>query len=55
MKDRWIIMLVIVILVLATVTIILLDETEIDDSINYIEQSLAIMIFLLNFIGSRSI
>ncbi len=37
MKDRWIIMLVIVILVLATVTIILLDETEIDDSINYIE------------------
>ena len=27
MKDRWIIMLVIVILVLATVTIILLDET----------------------------
>ena len=37
MKDRWIIMLVIVILVLATVTIILSDETEIDDSINYIE------------------
>lgn len=37
MKDRWIIMLVIVILVLATVTMILLDETEIDDSINYIE------------------
>lgn len=37
MKDRWIIMLVIVILVLATVTMILLDENEIDDSINYIE------------------
>ena len=45
MKDRWIIMLVIVILVLATVTMILLDDKEIDDSINYIEQSLEIMIF----------
>ena len=47
MKDRWIIMLVIVILVLATVTMILLDDKEIDDSINYIEQSLEIMIFYL--------
>ena len=37
MKDRWIIMLVIVILVLATVNMILLDDKEIDDSINYIE------------------
>lgn len=37
MNDRWIIMLVIVILVLATVTMILLDDKEIDDSINYIE------------------
>lgn len=37
MKDRWIVMLVIVILILATVTMILLDDKEIDDSINYIE------------------